>query len=99
MIFYCKNIKIQLTVTDPNVFQQKCIDKEDKVYRGNNQVVNLTTNYIWSGCAKKEKLSLTHLDCSGKSILQSLKDSSSEYLTVHTTCTYIHVQFIFVNFQ
>lgn len=43
----------------------KCIDKEDKVYRGNNQVVNLTTNYIWSGCKKTEKLSLTHLVCNG----------------------------------
>ena len=97
MIFYCKNIKIQLTVTDPNVIQQKCIDKEDKVYRGNNQVVNLTTNYIWSGCTEKEKLSLIHLDCNGKSMFQSLTDSSSEYLKVHTTCTYM--QFIFVNFQ
>ncbi|XP_020621574.1 transmembrane protein 145-like [Orbicella faveolata] len=65
VILYCDKVKIQLTVTYPNVIQQKCIDKEDKVYRGNNQVVNLTTNYIWSGCTKKEKLSMTHLDCNG----------------------------------
>ena len=48
------------------VIPQKCIDKEDKLYRGNNQVINLTTDYVWSGCKEKEVLNLTHLDCSGK---------------------------------
>ncbi|KAL9965057.1 hypothetical protein ACROYT_G028785 [Oculina patagonica] len=42
-----------------------CLDKEDKVYRGNNQVVNLTTNYIWSGCSKKKILNTMHLECIG----------------------------------
>jgi len=43
----------------------KCIDREDKVYRGNNQVINLTTNYIWSGCRKQESLGVDTLICDG----------------------------------
>ena len=49
-------------------FLQKCIDREDKVHRGNNQVINLTTNYIWSGCVEKEVLSTKYLVCDGKKI-------------------------------
>lgn len=71
-IIHCDN-------TDNNFIQQKCIDKEDKVYRGNNQVINLTTNYIWSGCTKKEKLSMIHLDCTGKKMFRSLKGAGSQY--------------------
>lgn len=44
----------------------KCVDREDKVYRGNNQVINLTTNYIWSGC-KQQTLTggVKNLVCDG----------------------------------
>ena len=38
------------------------------MYRGNNQVINLTTNYIWSGCIEKEVLGTTYLVCDGKKI-------------------------------
>ena len=47
-------------------FGQKCIDREDKVYRGNNQVINLTTNYIWSGCRQQTLTGVEHLVCNGK---------------------------------
>ena len=76
-MIYCIVTRLKFN-TDNNVIQQKCIDKEDKVYRGNNQVVNLTTNYIWSGCIKKEKLSMMQLDCNGKNMFQSLKGARSQ---------------------
>ena len=46
--------------------QQPCLDKEDKVYRGNNQVINLTTSYVWSGCKKKDLDNESYLECTGK---------------------------------
>lgn len=49
-------------------FLQKCIDREDKVYRGNNQVINLTTKYIWSGCVEKDVVGAKYLVCDGKKI-------------------------------
>ena len=38
------------------------------MYRGNNQVINLTTNYIWSGCIEKEVRGEKYLVCDGKKI-------------------------------
>ncbi|KAL9965054.1 hypothetical protein ACROYT_G028781 [Oculina patagonica] len=62
-----QNILLYFDDQWPSVFPKpdmNCTDKEDKLFRGNNQVINLTTDYIWSGCKKKE-LSSTYLDCTG----------------------------------
>ena len=50
------------------IYYQKCIDREDKVYRGNNQVINLTTNYIWSGCKEVDMVDTKYFVCDGKNI-------------------------------
>ncbi|XP_068720396.1 transmembrane protein 145-like [Montipora capricornis] len=61
----------------PNVYPQegmKCVDREDKVNRGNNQIINLTTNYIWSGCKEQEVLGSIHLICDGNRSFRSNHD-------------------------
>ncbi|PFX15240.1 Transmembrane protein 145 [Stylophora pistillata] len=63
-----QNIFLYFDTQWPNVYpkpEMTCLDKEDKVYRGNNQVVNLTTSYVWSGCEKKQLLNKTYLECIG----------------------------------
>ncbi|KAJ7382299.1 hypothetical protein OS493_035880 [Desmophyllum pertusum] len=67
-VYATQNIFLYFDTQWPHVYpkpEMKCIDKEDKVYRGNNQVVNLTTNYIWSGCSKSDVLGVTYLKCYG----------------------------------
>ncbi|XP_073255470.1 transmembrane protein 145-like [Porites lutea] len=68
LAYATQNIFLYFDTQWPNVYPKpgmKCIDREDKVYRGNNQVINLTTNYIWSGCIEKEVVGRKYLVCDG----------------------------------
>lgn len=61
----------------PGVYPQAgmdCIDRENGVYRGINQIINLTTSYIWSGCHEKEVQTATFLICNGHRRFRSDRD-------------------------
>ncbi|XP_029186224.2 transmembrane protein 145-like isoform X2 [Acropora millepora] len=63
-----QNIILYFDTQWPNVYPQegmKCIDKEDKVHRGNNQIINLTSSYIWAGCVQQDILGKSHFICKG----------------------------------
>ena len=47
------------------VSKQSCKEREDTLYRGNNQVINLTTAYMWSGCEQVSGL-VKELVCRGR---------------------------------
>lgn len=63
-----QNILMYFDTQWPRVYPQpsmKCLDREDKVLSGNNQVINLTTSYIWSGCNEKDVQGIKYLICDG----------------------------------
>ncbi|RMX60692.1 hypothetical protein pdam_00014526 [Pocillopora damicornis] len=63
-----QNIFLYFDTQWPRVYpkpEMSCLDKEDKVYRGNNQVINLTTSYVWSGCKKNDLDNESYLECTG----------------------------------
>ncbi|EDO35392.1 predicted protein, partial [Nematostella vectensis] len=50
-----QNILMYFDSQWPNAYPQvgmTCTTREDKLYRGNNQVINLTTSFMWSGCKR-----------------------------------------------
>ncbi|XP_068685269.1 transmembrane protein 145-like [Montipora foliosa] len=72
-----QNIILYFDTQWPRVYPQegmKCIDREDKVYKGNNQIINLTTSYIWSGCNEQEVLGSKHLICDGDRNFRSSRE-------------------------
>ncbi|KAK3697932.1 hypothetical protein QZH41_013012 [Actinostola sp. cb2023] len=66
--YQVQNILLYFDTQWPKVYPKPdmdCAAKEDKLYKGNNQVINLTLSYIWSGCNLETINKVKTLVCKG----------------------------------